>query len=57
MILDKMPDQLKLPYGLWTRSAVIELIKREFGIKLAIRTMGDYLSSWGYTPQKPKKRA
>jgi len=57
MILDKMPDQLKLPYGLWTRAAVLELIKREFGIKLAIRTMGDYLSSWGYTPQKPKKRA
>lgn len=57
MILDKMPDQLKLPYGLWTRQAIRDLIKREFGIKIAIRTMGDYLHRWGFTPQKPKKRA
>lgn len=57
MITDKMPDQLKLPYGLWTRQAIRELIKREFGIKIAIRTMGDYLHRWGFTPQKPKKRA
>lgn len=57
MITDKMPDQLKLPYGLWTRQAIRELIKREFGISIAIRTMGDYLHRWGFTPQKPKKRA
>lgn len=57
MIVDKMPDQLKLPYGLWTRKAVKELIKQEFGIDLAVRTMGDYLQKWGYTPQKPAKRA
>ena len=57
MILDVMPDQLKLPYALWTRKAVKELVEREFGIVLAINTMGDYLRSWGYSPQKPKKRA
>lgn len=57
MILDKMPDQHKLPYALWTRKAVKELVEREFGIKLAINTMGDYLRSWGYSPQKPKKKA
>ena len=57
MITDIMPDQLKLPYGLWTRKAVKELIEREFGIVLAINTMGDYLRSWGFTPQKPKKKA
>jgi len=57
MITDKMPDQLKLPYGLWTRQAIRELIKREYGIRIAIRTMGDYLHRWGFTPQKPKKRA
>lgn len=57
MILDVMPDQLKLPYALWTRKAVKELVAREFGIVLAINTMGDYLRSWGYSPQKPKKRA
>ncbi len=57
MILDTMPDQLKLPYSLWTRKAVKELVEREFGIVLAINTMGDYLRSWGYSPQKPKKKA
>jgi len=57
MIVDTMPDQLKLPFALWTRKAVKELVLREFGIKLAINTMGDYLRSWGYSPQKPKKRA
>ena len=57
MICDTMPDQLKLPYALWTRKAVKELIEREFSVELAITTTGDYLRSWGYTPQKPKKRA
>jgi transposase len=57
MITDTMPDQLKLPYGLWTRKAVKELVEREFGIVLAINTMGDYLRKWGFTPQKPKKQA
>jgi len=57
LILDTMPDQLKLPYGLWTRKAVIELIKREFDIVIALSTIGYYLRSWGYSPQKPKKKA
>ncbi|MDD4149256.1 MAG: IS630 family transposase [Bacteroidales bacterium] len=57
MITDTMPDQLKLSYALWTRKAVKELVEREFGIILAISTMGDYLRSWGFSPQKPKKRA
>lgn len=57
MITDIMPDQLKLPYSLWTRKAVKELVEREFKIVLAINTMGDYLRSWGFSPQKPKKKA
>lgn len=57
MIIDVMPDQLKLDFALWTRKAVKELVEREFGIVLAVNTMGDYLRSWGFTPQKPKKRA
>jgi transposase len=57
MIVDKMPDQLKLDYALWTRKAIKELIEREFGVVLALTTMGDYLRKWGFTPQKPKKKA
>jgi len=57
MLIDKMPDQLKLDYALWTRKAVKELVERELGVVLAINTMGDYLRKWGFTPQKPKKMA
>ena len=57
MIIDTMPDQLKLPFSLWTRKAVKELVEREFGVVLAINTMGDYLRKWGFSPQKPKKKA
>lgn len=57
MIVDVMPDQLKLPYALWTRKAVRDLVKREFDIDIALTTMGYYLRSWGYSPQKPKKKA
>jgi DDE superfamily endonuclease. len=56
-IVDKMPEQLKLPFGLWTRKAIQELIKNKFEIKIAIRTVGDYLKRWGFTPQKPKRKA
>lgn len=57
LITDTMPDQLKLDFALWTRKAVIELVEREFGVTLGLTTMGDYLRKWGFTPQKPKKRA
>jgi len=57
MIVDKMPDQLSLPFALWTRKAVKELIEREFELSLGLTTVGDYLRSWGFTPQKPKKLA
>ncbi len=44
-------------YALWTRKAVIELIDDKVGVKLAIRTVGNYLAEWGFTPQKPLKNA
>lgn len=56
-IIDKTPDQLKLAYALWTRKAVQELIERDTGVQLAIRSVGEYLKRWGMTPQKPQKRA
>ena len=56
-IRDKNPDQLRLPFALWTREAVRDLIERRYGVRLAIRTVGDYLRRWGFTPQKPIQRA
>jgi len=57
LIIDKTPDQLKFPFALWTRKAVQELIKRKYTIDMPIRTVGMYLSRWGFTPQKPVKKA
>jgi len=54
---DKTPDQLKMADALWTRKAVMELIEQETGIKMPIRTVGEYLKRWGFTPHKPLKQA
>lgn len=56
-IRDRHPDQLKLPFYLWTREAVQELIAREFGVEVSVWTVGRYLRDWGFTPQKPARRA
>ena len=56
-ITDTTPDQLKLPFALWTRAAIVQLIQRKFGLALPVRTMGHYLKRWGFTAQKPIKRA
>jgi len=56
-IVDKEPDQLKLPFALWTRIAVQQLIKHLYAIEMPVRTVGEYLNRWGYTPQKPLRRA
>ena len=57
MIIDKRPEQLKMDFSLWSRAAVAQLIEQEFGIKLQVRSIGKYLTRWGFTPQKPIKRA
>lgn len=56
-LIDHCPDQLKLPFALWTRQAVKLHIKSLFGIDMPIRTVGEYLKRWGFTPQKLVKRA
>lgn len=57
MIIDKRPEQLKMDFSLWSRAAVGQLIEQECGIKLQVRSIGKYLTRWGFTPQKPIKRA
>lgn len=57
LITDKRPEQLKLDFALWTRKAVMLLVERECRIKLPVRSVGEYLKCWGFTPQKPIRRA
>jgi transposase len=57
LVADKTPDQLRMPFALWTRAAIGVLIQRRYGIRMPVRTIGHYLKRWGFTPQKPLKRA
>lgn len=56
-IVDHTPDQLKLRFALWSAQAVRSLIKAYFGIDLPVRSVRNYLKRWGFTPQRPLKRA
>ena len=57
LIVGHNPDQLKLPGFLWTRALVRDLIAREFGVDVGEDTVARYLRAWGFSPQKPMRRA
>ena len=53
----KSPEDLGIASPLWSRAAVRDLIRREFDIELAVRTVGEYLKRWGYTAKVPRRHA
>src|SRR4051812_10837554 len=57
LIDDHSPADLGVAHALWTRRAVRDLIRKEFGIELAERTVGLYLQRWGYTSKEPARRS
>lgn len=57
LIEQKCPDQLGLPFYLWTREAVQQFLAERFGLSVSVWTIGRYLKKWGFTPQKPLRRA
>jgi transposase len=57
LVVGKMPEQLKLPFYLWTRAAVQRLIEQQYRLELSLSSVGGYLKRWGLTPQRPVKRA
>jgi transposase len=57
LIVDKCPDRLKLPFALWSRAAVGALIAREAKVPLSASAVGRYLRAWGFTAQRPARRA
>jgi transposase len=57
LVIGTMPDQLALPFYLWTRAAVQQLIQRELRIALSASSVGRYLKTWGLSVQKPVRRA
>ncbi len=56
-IVDKTPDQLKLRFALWSREAVRDLIELRFGVRYELTGMSSVLARWGFTPQRPVKKA
>jgi transposase len=57
LVRETTPDQLGLAGFLWTREAVGELIGQRYGLLLARTTVGGYLRRWGFSPQRPQRRA
>lgn len=57
IIVDKTPDQLKLNECMWCRKNIAALIKERFKIEIKPSTLGYYLERWGFSIQRPVKRA
>jgi transposase len=52
LVCGKCPDQLSMPFALWTRGAIRDLIRREFDIRLSIRGVGGVSRTLGlYAPK------
>lgn len=57
LIIVKTPEQLRFSFALWTREAIRQLIKQRYKIDMPLRSITNYLQRWGYTAQRPTKRA
>jgi transposase len=51
------PEELGIAAPLWSRRAVRDLIHKEYGIRMPVRTVGAYLQRWGYTAKRPRRQA
>jgi transposase len=57
LIDESSPEDRGIASPLWSRRAVRDLIRKECGVALAVRTVGKYLKRWGYTAKKPQRHA
>jgi transposase len=57
LIDNNIPEDLGIAAPLWNRRAVRELIRQQYGIRMPVRTVGEYLKRWGYTAKKPRRHA
>lgn len=57
VIVSAFPDSVGIDSALWTRRAVQQFIQHTCQVRMPLRTVGEYLKRWGYSPQKPLKRA
>lgn len=57
IIRNKRPEQMMPGFVLWSRTAVMVLIKQECGIDLQVRSVGKYLARWGFAPSKANRKS
>jgi len=57
LIIRDCPDRYGLSFALWTHQAVRALIARETGVWLTLPVVGRYLRAWGFSAQRPMRRA
>jgi len=57
LIDSKSPAELGIACPLWSRRAVRDLIVKEFGVHMRVRTVGKYLKRWGYTAKRPRRHS
>lgn len=51
------PNQSRLPFALWTRPLIAQMIKDKFGIRLSLASVSRLLNQLGLTCQKPLFKA
>src|ERR1019366_234754 len=51
------PAQMQFPNPLWTREIICELIKRRFGVSMALTSVGKLMRRLGFSVQRPLMRA
>lgn len=56
-IINKYPEQLQLPFMLWNRASVRNLIESKYNKKLSLTTVSRLLNKWNMTVQKPAFRS
>jgi transposase len=57
IIEDKCPEQMKMPFVLWTALAVKELIQTKYSVDYSLEYVRRILREWGFTPQVPIRKS
>lgn len=57
IIVDKTPEQLRCKECMWSRNNIRSLILQKYKIDIPLSTLGYYLQRWGFSVQRPTKRA
>jgi transposase len=57
LLEEKSPEDLGIASPLWSRRAVVDLIAKEYAIRMPVRTVGEYLKRWGYTAKRPGRHS